>query len=277
MLNDQGQVIGERSYMDSIMDVRLTDIEISDERIYVTGQKWAMVSVFNHAFILVTDLDGQTLNYRELHVDSCFACESSFYDLELDSFGSLYGYGRSRNSDENVVYTWLRKFDCLGNDSTPPLSFDPLGLVYPGGSIDVWLQDEHFESHAWEVDGEVFHSDTLHIENWDSEMVNLTIHGSYCTLDMDTTLTLQLGLGIPQLNSDIVLFPNPARGQVILSLNNSDRAQVLVCNALGQEVFKGINSGRSMTIDVSNWATGTYIVTVQAKGQIPRRMRLVVE
>jgi hypothetical protein len=90
VLNDQGEILSERSYMDSLKDVRLTDLEINNERIYVTGQKWSYVGLFNHAFLLVTNLEGDVLNYREMHVDSCFACQSQFGDLEFIWFRNIH-------------------------------------------------------------------------------------------------------------------------------------------------------------------------------------------
>lgn len=271
VLNDQGEILSERSYMDSLKDVRLTDLEINNERIYVTGQKWSYVGLFNHAFLLVTNLEGDVLNYREMHVDSCFACQSQFGDLEFDSFGNLYGFGISINSDENVVSNWLRKFDCLGNDSTPVLSFNPQGILNQDGSIDVWLENEAFEKHHWIVDGNAIYSDTLHFEDWFSNSINLSIYASYCELEFDTTLTLELAVGIQETSTKDFRFhvtPNPASDllQVTFNAQKGLSGKLVFINAQGQRVRE------SGTIAVSSHVPTTISQDVYS---LPRGMYLL--
>ncbi|MFM1931161.1 MAG: Secretion system C-terminal sorting domain, partial [Bacteroidota bacterium] len=274
VLNDQGEILSERSYMDSLKDVRLTDLEINNERIYVTGQKWSYAGLFNHAFLLVTNLEGDVLNYREMHVDSCFACQSQFGDLEFDSFGNLYGFGISINSDENVVSNWLRKFDCLGNDSTPPLNFNPHGILHQDGSIDIWLEDEAFETHHWEVEGNAIYADTLHIQDWFANTIDLTIYASYCELEFDTTLTLELAVDIPILSAQDFQFlatPNPASTLLNITFNSNKTlsGKLVFVNAQGQRVRESgtitVSPQAPTTIsqNVSSLPRGLYIVSFE--------------
>jgi hypothetical protein len=274
VLNDQGEILSERSYMDSLKDVRLTDLEINNERIYVTGQKWSYAGLFNHAFLLVTNLEGDVLNYREMHVDSCFACQSQFGDLEFDSFGNLYGFGISINSDENVVSNWLRKFDCLGNDSTPPLNFNPHGILHQDGSIDIWLEDEAFETHHWEVEGNAIYADTLHLQDWFANTIDLTIYASYCELEFDTTLTLELAVDIPILSAQDFQFhatPNPASTLLNITFNSNKTlsGKLVFVNAQGQRVRESgtitVSPQAPTTIsqNVSSLPRGLYIVSFE--------------
>lgn len=65
-------------------------------------------------------------------------------------------------------------------------------------------------------------------------------------------------------SSSMHVYPNPSDGSVFL-VNDSEHRdfEVLVCNATGMNIFRGINTER---IDLSSFGTGMYYLVVTASG-----------
>jgi hypothetical protein len=162
----------------------------------------------------------------------------------------------------------------LGNDSTPVLSFNPQGILNQDGSIDVWLENEAFEKHHWVVDGNTIYSDTLHFEDWFSNSINLSIYASYCELEFDTTLTLELAVGIQETSTTDFRFhvtPNPASDllQVTFNAQKGLSGKLVFINAQGQRVRESgtitVSSHVPTTIsqDVSSLPRGIYLLSFE--------------
>ncbi len=63
--------------------------------------------------------------------------------------------------------------------------------------------------------------------------------------------------------STIAIYPNPANN--IVTISNAENQSVVVLNTLGQIVSTIENATENQTIDVTNFATGTYFVKVNAE------------
>ena len=70
----------------------------------------------------------------------------------------------------------------------------------------------------------------------------------------------QLGLEDIELNS-ILLYPNPTKGNVTISLNSS--ASYSLVSLLGQEIQKGTFTFGDNTLDISNLSKGLYVLNVK--------------
>jgi len=72
--------------------------------------------------------------------------------------------------------------------------------------------------------------------------------------------TVVAGAGNAQSRDGVmVLAPNPAHGQVRVTMQTTEPQQIVVMNALGQEVYNGTVE-QSVTLDLAGWAAGLYIV-----------------
>lgn len=71
------------------------------------------------------------------------------------------------------------------------------------------------------------------------------------------------------------VYPNPAKNQVqVLSAVGLERVEVY--NSTGVRVFERRAEGNSMTIDVSRWPAGTYLLTIRTTlGSATRRLTVV--
>ena len=99
--------------------------------------------------------------------------------------------------------------------------------------------------------------------------------GSPCdTLDIDAPEPPQ-----PMYTfEDFRLFPNPANQEAILYLPHCDGARIRVWNVAGQLIhdIPFINSKEVYRMDISDWASGTYIVAAYIDANRPTIRRLVV-
>jgi aminopeptidase N len=86
-------------------------------------------------------------------------------------------------------------------------------------------------------------------------------------------------VSIASSTSDLVVFPNPVKGEFSISYpNNYPGLQVRIFNATGQLVYseKPATGNVSSTIDASQWAAGVYLLTISANGiQETRRFEVL--
>ncbi|MEI6091966.1 MAG: T9SS type A sorting domain-containing protein [bacterium] len=67
---------------------------------------------------------------------------------------------------------------------------------------------------------------------------------------------------IDELSSSIsIVFPNPASSNLNIQTNSSGIQELIICNILGECIFKEAISGKRM-VDVSSWSSGTYFVSI---------------
>jgi len=75
-------------------------------------------------------------------------------------------------------------------------------------------------------------------------------------------------------DSDVQIFPNPARGTV--NIETREASEVVVYNVAGQTMYDNRETATSHNIDVSPWNSGVYFVNIQCAGKAYNR-KLIVE
>lgn len=83
----------------------------------------------------------------------------------------------------------------------------------------------------------------------------------------DPTITSLAG---PVRNIELSLHPNPATSSVQLNLSYGDINQVEVMDQLGRTVIN-TKEVKNNSLDISNLATGTYVVRVVSSGGVAVR------
>lgn len=135
--------------------------------------------------------------------------------------------------------------------------------------------DQNGASYQWidcatsqPIDGEVGQTFTATVNG--SYAVEITSNG--CVIQSACTDLLSVGLN--ELTSDlIIVYPNPTNGIFSVDLSNVDADNVLVLNALGQEVYSAKCSGNIVTVDLKDNALGVYTVLVETnKGTLTQRI-----
>lgn len=81
-------------------------------------------------------------------------------------------------------------------------------------------------------------------------------------------LAISTGLGQNMDPGGIVLFPNPAADQVKVQVDAGVIGQVVVFDALGQEVLRANAMSNTLNLDVLSLATGTYILRLSSDQRV---------
>ena len=72
-----------------------------------------------------------------------------------------------------------------------------------------------------------------------------------------------------------VLFPNPARDQVVVSQREGAEAQVM--DAVGRLLWQGRITSEHWVLDVGSWARGAYVLRLEQRGRLKTHTFVLVE
>ncbi|AFL80836.1 subtilisin-like serine protease [Aequorivita sublithincola DSM 14238] len=110
-------------------------------------------------------------------------------------------------------------------------------------------------------------------EGWESERTNAKRYGG-------GILDCTVGISENTFDNSLLLFPNPAKNEVNISLLDKTYGSfnITVANSLGQILDRkmNINNTSKGTINVSNYSSGIYFVTIKA-GENVSTKKLVVQ
>lgn len=76
------------------------------------------------------------------------------------------------------------------------------------------------------------------------------------------TLTVEVAT-IENLKNSFNLYPNPSSNNVTIEIDNEDIETLIVFNLLGKIIYQKTTNENSLTIDVSNWTKGIYLVKIK--------------
>lgn len=88
--------------------------------------------------------------------------------------------------------------------------------------------------------------------------------GNGCSNDATTDIVVDACAGLNELNnSELTIYPNPTSGDVQIKINDLQVIQITLSDIRGNVVeIINANIGESATIDLSAYATGTYVISV---------------
>ncbi len=118
----------------------------------------------------------------------------------------------------------------------------------------------------------------------DTGCVNIVVQGSDragASITDTFELCVSVLVGISEIDNDrlgVSLYPNPTRGQVTIEFRNplQEQVELLVLNMAGSELIsKTYQNGEQMIFDISDQASGTYLVVMHInKKRIVRKLIL---
>ena len=115
--------------------------------------------------------------------------------------------------------------------------------------------------------------DTITVEVYDTTYLSVV---DTLIIDIDTGID---GLPLP-IPIQFKMYPNPAHSQLQISIMNWEVLAgygVSVYNLEGQQVESIVVNSAELSVDVSNFAKGTYIVNVHKDGAILLSKKLVIK
>jgi len=125
---------------------------------------------------------------------------------------------------------------------------------YWDSSINGWMQSKKFE---YQYDD----NQTLKTRYFWDNSTNIWIKISSTQYNFHySSLTLN---NIPQVNKrqSAVVFPNPATSYI--TVKGEMESIITVSNLSGGIIYQQVMAGESKTIDVSSWASGVYVISVE--------------
>jgi hypothetical protein len=146
----------------------------------------------------------------------------------------------------------------------PTITFNPTTVSICSDSPALTLNDPTVtpsggtgEFSGTGMNGNVFNPDGLPIGN---NTVTYTATAGGCTTSANLTIQVANCASIDEVNAEtVIVFPNPANDKLTIKTGNvSDYNMVVLTDQLGRTVVKLPISSNVTTIDVSNYAKGTY-------------------
>ena len=128
----------------------------------------------------------------------------------------------------------------------------------------------HFDSPASDLDGTVIPTSTANV-------TGLAAEYNGTSQIMGTTLAnIVLGVQSNEIEG-FTAYPNPISGNnLTITTNSTDNKNVQLFNVLGKKVFTASFSGTRKTLDISNIASGIYILKV-TEGTSVATQKLIIE
>lgn len=108
--------------------------------------------------------------------------------------------------------------------------------------------------------------------NWSGYQLSAWQTNGKPTIALDAFLG-QLGLGDKVSMSKVMVFPNPV--STVLNIKNKDNKEITslkITNVLGQTVYSQVNANNQKAIDVSNFNSGIYILSI-ASGDVVQQFK----
>ena len=94
-----------------------------------------------------------------------------------------------------------------------------------------------------------------------SKVINVTAHRGFAA-----------GSSVDEEHGDIKIYPNPNNGAFTLELpEGTANANVVITDISGKVIEVKSNSEQTMYFDMSQFAAGTYLIRVQADGNVYTR------
>jgi hypothetical protein len=170
----------------------------------------------------------------------------------------------------------------MGIDTMPTVIAGPDTVICVGQSLQLFGYASAYDSIMWFSDGDGIFEDPTALETvyipGDSDTTNrnieifLTSYGTYCdsiSNSFDLTLDVCTGIGDPDDEIFMQVFPNPTRDKFMLKINGleQDYLNLLITNNTGQAVFQyyidAFKGNYSNTIDLGYFTPGIYYLQVR--------------
>lgn len=84
--------------------------------------------------------------------------------------------------------------------------------------------------------------------------------------DIMITGDMPVGIGNPETASNVTVYPNPASGSAVISFGDNLQKRISVVSIVGTEVFSTITEQTNLTLDLSTYARGVYLIKCENLG-----------
>ena len=190
---------------------------------------------------------------------------------------------------EELVRTPFEKIklpDTLSTDWFTIDNIETMDAITTGTSSDrlsAWLERRN-DGATWDVPltaGEQMkiNRETIELENGDNQEYRIRIRSNnYAPYHSETAITDNedggygkrtgsysvIDLGAVNITKTVFVFPNPARDEINLLIKGTERSEVIIVSALGDEAVRFFaEGGKTVTVNTSTFPSGMYAVRVR--------------
>lgn len=181
------------------------------------------------------------------------------------SVAALNGCGMSTPATLNVTVNAAPTVFITNTPASCPTCCDGTATVIPSGNSPY--------SYSWS---------TIPIQNTPTatglcaQCYSITItDANGCQITDTTCISFTIGINEPGNTDGFSIYPNPARGWVMLKGVEAS-GEVTIYNAIGEQVFASVITHPSSVIDVSKLSEGIYFIRVKQGDKIITR-KLIIE
>jgi|GEM_PF-2230166 len=174
-----------------------------------------------------------------------------------------YKYDDNNNQIEYVYYwqdgdTWIKS---QKEEYQYDYNHNRISEIFYSWDIDTgtWKEDSKWEFEYQYDDNNMPVSGIWYYSDECNRLMTLTAEYYYSTLTVSSISQNYSGL------SDVVAYPNPAKDYIIIK---GERASIITVSGLsGSIIYKQTMQNERESINVSSWANGVYIITVETKNK----------
>lgn len=128
---------------------------------------------------------------------------------------------------------------------------------------------------SWVIDGQELEGAEVTIDLDTSGEYEVQVFGHYCTLDLDTVLSVDIDLSVEEFKTGWNVFPNPNSGLVTIETQTTVPSVLEIFNLQGQRVYFKPDFIGTQTLDLGHLSSGQYVVQIAGDLMLRRRLTLV--
>ena len=98
-------------------------------------------------------------------------------------------------------------------------------------------------------------------------VLRATSDGQYVDFEVQVQMIYYSPQGVDENNFIMSVYPNPTKGVLNINIENANRFEYYIYNAIGQNVISGNINGCEAHLDLSDLEKGVYFVTVYSENQ----------
>jgi len=148
----------------------------------------------------------------------------------------------------------------LLNDNEAVLNWQSSGGVNESRFEIAWSSDNRY----WQTVGTVAatNNDSINNYSWKYSQPSLINFYRLKMIGADGKFTYSHVVGINGSDKAVVIYPNPAKNNVIISSFSDQPATVIFINSSGKTLIRKTINEPVSSIDISNFAPGNYIIRI---------------
>ncbi len=216
-------------------------------------------------------------SYNAAGEEDIFVTE--IFDL-TNATSAILSFDLAKAQYSSTLFDAMRVEASIDCGATYTVVYDKTDLdlsTVPGYITSEWTPGSASDWRNEEIDLSTFLG-----ENIMFRFVNINGYGNSTFVDnINVAGVVVLDVSENLLDSAISLYPNPASNEIFVTISESafNTVDISIANNLGQTILNiddwGVNEANTTSIDVSNYASGLYFVSIKSEDQITTKKLII--